>query len=278
MKLFKLLPLIILMCVSTSINAQIFKKLGKKLGKVVERTIEGKAEEKTARETSKAFDSTFNNPSKTSKTSSPFNIMGKAEAPAGSYAFTHKYVMRFNDGKKTFDITYFLSESGNYMGSKYNYEEKGMEDMIMVIDATRNTLFTFMTVDGKKTVISMGFDINDAPEQVETEQNISFKKTGRTKTILKFLCEEYTVKSQDSQGSIWITKETEVRFLNLKQQMKGTKKFNQKWLSLGDGLVMEMDMVDTSRRKPKPMKMVCTALETINYTLDTSEYGSLYKN
>lgn len=278
MKTIKLVLLISLMCFSPSINAQIFKKLGKKLGKVVERTIEEKAEEKTERETSKAFDSTFNRPLDNSKTSSPFNIMGKAETPAASYSFTHKYVMSFNDGKNTFNITYFLTKNGNYMGSKYDTGAKNTEDMIIVIDASKSTLFTFMNMQGKNTVMSMGFDINDATEQAVTNQNTSIKKTGRTKTILNYLCEEYKVKSEDSEGSIWITTEADVTFLNLNQQMKGNKKFNQKWLSLGDGLVMEMDMIDTSKRKPKPIKMTCTALEKNSFTIDTSQYGSLYKN
>jgi len=266
------------MCFSTSLNAQIFKKLGKKLGKVVERTIEGKAEEKTERETSKAFDSAFNNPSNTKKASSPFNIMGKAEAPAASYSFTHKYVMNFNDGKNNIDITYFLTKSGNYMGSKYETDAKNMENMMVVIDASKNAMYTFMTMDSKKTVMSMAFDINETTEEAITNQNTAFKKTGRTKTILKYLCEEYIVKNEDSEGSIWITKEADITFLNLNSEMKNTKKFNQKWLSLRDGLVMEMDMIDTSRRKPKPIKMTCTALEHINFTLNTSEYDSLYKN
>ncbi|MBQ0768812.1 MAG: DUF4412 domain-containing protein [Bizionia sp.] len=278
MKTLKLFSLILLMCCSTSLNAQIFKKLGKKLGKVVERTLEEKAEEKTERETSKAFDSTFNNPSNAKKASSPFNSMGKAEAPAASYSFTHKYIMNFNDGKNDIDITYFLTKNGNYMGSKYDNGTKNMENMMIVIDASKNSMYTFMTLDNKKTVMSMGFNINGATEEAITNQNTAFKKTGRTKTILKYLCEEYIVKNEDSEGSIWITKEADVSFLNLNSQIKNNKKFNQKWLSLGDGLVMEMDMIDISKRKPKPIKMSCTALEHINLTIDTSQYESLYKN
>ncbi len=278
MKTIKLLPFIFLLSISTSMNAQILKKLGNKLGKVVERTIETKAEEKTEQTTSNAFDSTFNKPTKHSKSNSPFNALGNAGPPANNYSFTHRYVMTFIDGKDTFDITYFLTKDGNYIGSKYDTGTKNQQDMFVVIDASRSTLFTFMTMQGKKTIMSMGFDLNKASEEAADDQNTSIKKTGRTKTILNYDCEEFKVESKDSQGSIWITKAVDVTFLNINPNKKGKKNSNQKWLSMSDGLVMEMDMVDTSKRKPKAIKMICTALENTNYTIDTSQYESLYKN
>ena len=61
MKILKILGLlIVLVCFSTTVNAQFLKKLGKAAERAAERTLEKKVEEKSSKETEKAFDTVFN--------------------------------------------------------------------------------------------------------------------------------------------------------------------------------------------------------------------------
>ena len=274
MKTLKLTLLIIAISFSGTTNAQIFKKLGKKLEKAAERTIERKAEEKTERETEKAFDSTFNNSSNKKEKSGGFNIGQSNAKPDGTYNFTHKYVMEIKDKKNTNTITYYLTNSGNYLG--YKMDQKNNNEMFMVMDGSKNAVFTFMDMNNDKTMMAISFNFENTANNEIEEQNITIEKTGRTKTILNYLCEEFKVSGEDTEGSIWVTQNAGVQFLNLTDGIKGKKSFNSAWLNYAKGLVMEMDMTDKSKRKPEKIIMTCIALDKEKFNLNTSNYKSMF--
>ena len=274
MKTFKLLLIIFAIGFSSATNAQIFKKLGKKLEKAAERTIERKAEEKTERETEKAFDSTFNNKSNNKKENGGFNIGQSSAKPDANYSFTHKYVMEIKDKKNTTSITYYLTNSGNYLG--YKMGQKNNDEMLMVMDGSKNTVFTFMTMNNDKTMMAINFNFENTTNNEIEEQNINIEKTGRTKTILNYLCEEFKVSGDDIEGSIWVTQNAGIQFLNLTDGVKGKKSFNSAWLNYAEGLVMEMDMTDTSKRKPEKITMSCIALDKVTFNINTSNYKSMF--
>lgn len=278
MKTIKTTLLLITLCFAFNGNAQIWKKLGNKVEKAAEKTIERKVEQKTERETEKAFDSTFNNTSKKTKKkkSSPFSIKQSTAKPETKYNFSHKYVMLIEHEKGDMELTYYLTNTGKYIGYEMDLGKKKKNDMLMVMDANKNAIFMLMDNKGKKTLMTSDFDFNQTLDEANNNQNASVTKTGKTKQILGYNCNEYFVFGENYKGTIWVTKNAGIKFLNLTSGIKNNKKFNAQWLSYIDGLVMEMDMEDNSKRKTQNIVMRCIALEKQELTINTDQYKSMY--
>ena len=261
----KALLLIAALCFSANSNAQFWKKLKKRAEEAAKETVAMKVEEKTARETEKTFDSVFNNKGKL--------FQGKKVAPSENYSFTHIYEMAIVSDKDTMPITYYLTNSGKYMGFSSKIG-KGQQ-MLTVLDASKKTAYLFMEMGGKKTITSMPLDFEEAVEEEKDMNAAQVTATGRAKDILGYSCSEYEVISDDFEGAIWVTQDADITFSNafdtLKQKRK-SKGPSQNVLKLIDGLTLEMDMTDTSKKNPKPVKMICTSLLKSDFTIDTSQY------
>ncbi|WAC03460.1 hypothetical protein N7U66_08215 [Lacinutrix neustonica] len=276
MRHLKTIALILTLCFATQADAQIFKKLGKKISKVTEKTFEKKAEQKTEKETNKAFDSTFNNGSKNNKTkngkqkNSSFGMSNVA--PADTYKFSHKYTMQIDDGKSKTDLDYFLTNQGEYLGFMMPDDR---QKLFTVIDMPRSTLYMLMENKGDKTQMAMDMKFDDVANDAFIESDYSITPTGRTKTMLGYLANEYAVKGKDMHGTIWVTNEANVTFTKLYAKTKVKKGLDQMWLKMIDGLPLEMNITDTSKRKAKNMTMRCIALEKTSFSIDTSDYKKI---
>ncbi|WGD35254.1 DUF4412 domain-containing protein [Olleya sp. YS] len=270
MKSIKTLLILLSLCFATQADAQIWKKLGKKVERAAEKTLEKKVEEKTERETEKAFDSTFNN-SKKNKKANPFNVSGSKAEPASSYTFSHKYVMKIESGKRAVNINYYLSDSQDYFGTSMPEQDQ----MISVMDFKRKSLFMFMNTNGSKMLMSTKLDFEDLTDDAIEETDVSVTATGKTKTILGYTCEEFKVVGKDMTGTVWIAPNAGVSFAKSFYNVKAKKGASQSWMKMLNGLTMEMDMVDTSKRKPQRIKMTCIALDKTTTTIQTNDYKKM---
>lgn len=264
-------------CFATSSNAQIWKKLAKKAEKAAEKTLEKKVEQKTERETEKAFDSTFNNssdPKTATNNKSPFGTSTSAETPANTYTFSHKYVMQIEDGKRTTNLVYYLTNAGNYFGTSIP-DKTGKNDVISVMDIDKKSMYMFMDNKGDKTLMAMGLNFEDSTNDAINQSKISIIATGNTKTIIGYTCEAFKVKGPDIEGTVWITQNAGISFVKSMYNLKSKKGNNQSWMKMIDGLTLEMDMVDTSKRKPKAIKMTCIALDKTTITIKSTDYKKL---
>ncbi|WP_397363548.1 DUF4412 domain-containing protein [Olleya sp. R77988] len=275
MRHLKTILCIITICFATQADAQIWKKLGKKVEKAAEKTLEKKVEQKTERETEKAFDSTFNNSKKNKKTKKrPLGISTAKVDPASSYSFSHKYVMQITSDKKSVNLNYYLTNSGNYIGTSIE-DKKGNADHISVIDIDRKAMFMFMENKGDKSRMSLSLDFEETTEKAINDTDVSINPTGNTKTILGYTCQEYKVTAQDMKGSVWVTQSAGISFVKSFYNIKEKKGASQSWMKMLNGLTMEMDMIDTSKRKPKTIKMTCIALDKNNLTIKSNDYKKL---
>ena len=268
MKTIKFLLIILISSTITQGNAQFLDKLKKRAQEAAERTVERKVEEKTERETEKAFDSVFNNQG------GIFN--GKKSAPAETYAFTHSYDMDIISEKDTTHVTYYLTSVEEFMGSAIQMNEN--EQMVTVMDLPRKTAYNFMDFGDNKSMMSFGLDFEKVVEN-QTDTNVLIEVTGNTKEILGFQCEEYKVEGEDFEGTIWVTNEAEISFSEafaMVKKQKKNKSYNQSWMSMVEGLTLEMNMTDTSKKKPKTMKMQCTSVDVTDYTIYTSDYEKTF--
>lgn len=258
--------LAIFLAFSGTTNAQFFKKLGNKIANAAEKAVEKKAVQKTTRETEEAFDSTFNTPTKQS------THFGLTQIdPAASYAFDHKVVMKFTSGKDVMDVDYFLPNSGNFLGTRLR-GEKIQDDFITVYDVEREAMFTYLKNEGKKMKMGVAFK---ADESGDESDDVTIKATENHKTIIGYRCQEYLMMGKDMTATIWVTKEVQIRFPSTLYRVKQNKSNNQEWMKDIDGWAMEMEMTDTSRRKPQLITMKCLSIEPSDYKINSSDYQSI---
>ncbi len=259
--------LIASLCVFTTSNAQFFKKLKKRAQEAAERAVERKVEEKTERETEKAFDTIFNNKGKLFK--------NKKAEKLDSYHFTHQYTMEVISEKDTTEITYYLTNEDEYMGS--SFPTKKTQEFITVMDLPNSAIHTFMDFGDRKTSNSIKIDLDEVSPEKGQYEDFTINDTGNTKTIIDYQCHEFQITGPQLSGKVWVTQEAGISFqkafTQLKsKKMKASKGIDQSWVSMVDGLALEMKMIDYSRKNPKPIQMICTSLEELEFSIITEDY------
>ncbi len=271
MKTIKILTLLLLFGVTGTTNAQFWKKLKDRAKEAAAQTIERKVAEKTERETDKTFDSVFNNKGKLFKKNKAKKL--------DSYTFSHQYVMEITSDDTTTDITYYLTNDHEYMGSSFSAGKN--QEFITVMDLPNAAMHTFMDMKGQKTMSSFKLHLNDVSDTAVNSDAFKVVSTGQTKTILGFECEEFQVTGPQLSGSVWVTQDAGITFQKAFSQlkskkMKRTKGVNPSWVSMVDGLVLEMKMIDYSQKKPQPIKMICTDLSEREFTINTLAYKKTF--
>jgi hypothetical protein len=259
----------ITLCFAGTANAQFFKKLGNKISSAAEKAVERKAAQKATKETEAAFDSTFN------KQARQNGIIGLSKVePATSYAFSHKVEMQMKSGKDLMDVNYYLPESGNFFCTQIK-DEKIKDDFFTVYDADKEAMFTYMKNDGKKVKMGIEFKISDTTDDAHGTEVIDIKATGNTRTILGYKCKEYAMTGENMTGTIWMTKDVDIRFPSNLYSPKQNKRNNQDWMKNIDGWAMEMEMIDTSKRKLQTVTMKCLSIEGSDFKINSDEYSNI---
>jgi len=267
MKKLKILTVITVVLFSTNSEAQFWKKLKKRAEEAAKETVAQKVEEKTARETEKTFDTVFNNKGKLFKS--------KKAKIAAIYTFSHQYVMKITSEETTIDMTYYLTDEHKYMGS--SFETSKDQEFITVIDLSNSAIHTFMDFGNRKTSNSINIDLDKISDNEINTNDIEISRTGQTKKIIGYLCEEFQVTGPQLSGKIWVTKEADISFQKAFSQLKSKKMTRSKgidhsWVSMVDGLTLEIKMTDYSRKNPKPITMICTSLIESDFSIETSQY------
>ncbi|MBT8195845.1 MAG: DUF4412 domain-containing protein, partial [Bacteroidia bacterium] len=262
---------ILLFGISTPGHSQIFKKLSKRAKEAAEQTVERKVAEKTERETEKTFDTIFNNQGKLFK--------NKKVTPAESYSFSHTYIMEVISGKDTTDITYYLTNENEYMGSSFQMRDD--QEFITVMDLPNSAIHSFMNLDGQKSCTSIKIDLDDVSDTELNANKFSISPTGQTKKIIGYDCQEYQVTGPQLSGKVWVTQDADISFQKAFTQMKSKKmKLNkgvdQSWVSMIDGLALEMKMIDYSRKNPESIYMLCKDIRETDFSINTSEYQNQF--
>lgn len=255
-------------------DAQLLKRIGRKVKETAEGTIEKKTEEKTQEETEKAFDNVFTSDTTQQKKNGGSSYGLSDKEPPSSYQFKHRVDMRMTsgkDGKDSVNLNYFLPETGNFMCTMV----EGQEAMgsLSVIDLDKSAMFMFMDQGGSKTRMAIDLDMKSANDEAAEETNYVVTKTGKTKMILGYNCEEYLIVGEDMKINGWVTKEVDIRFPEAFYDVEQKDQADQAWVNEMDGFAMEMTMVDTSKKKPQSTKIVCTGIETSKLNINTGDYS-----
>jgi hypothetical protein len=175
------------------------------------------------------------------------------------------------------DLTYFLKESVKYFGFDTADMTKSTDiKMFMVMDGNLGVTSIFMGMMGKKVVQKTKLKASDF-----NSDNDSFDYTYTkvdSKTIMVYECEGFVSENNKTKITFYITDDIPVSFnqvfgANSKSIPKGV---NSDWIKkyTENGLMMEMIYVDKKKSKNN-MIMNCIGLDKIDFSIDTSLYGSM---
>lgn len=221
---------VLVLSFSISVKAQFINKIKNAASRGVEKAVEKKVEEEAnkmvQRQLEKQFRSIFGEDGE--GTSSPVTIdmskimtsMGQDVETADQYDFFGYLVMEMKStddkGKEQdpVNLKSYLSKSTEYTGMEMSDPKNPESTMTMIFDITHNASVLLMENDGSKNSFAYNLDINELSESALEDMEdpmedpeLEIKKTGNTKDILGYPCDEYYVKSKDGEGTYWVTEE-----------------------------------------------------------------------
>ncbi|MFA0963391.1 DUF4412 domain-containing protein [Roseivirga sp. BDSF3-8] len=284
-----LLTSIICLC-SYQSEAQFLKKLGEKVSKKVEQTVERKAEQKAEKSTESAMDSLFA-PSNKGNTKNAEADQKRAEAMmqaimntepvdvADRYSFRVIATMEIESYSKRKTETQTMKQ-GYGTGALY-IEMDNSPDNPIITDLENEAMIMLDTKKNTAQVMSLSWmkkmgAYEDEDDYQMEDADISVGKTGNTKTIAGYNCEEYIITTDEGKTHAWFTSEVNFDYddyLNGFTNMFGKKKETNPMLQLtgmSRGYVMEMTAFD--KKGEKTTKMVVTDISENEKNISMSQF------
>lgn len=261
MKVIKSITGIILLLFTIGSNGQFLKKLGDKAKKAAERTVERRVERETSKKTDQTLDQIFEKKS-----------WGNETRPV--YDFTDVIEMEIATNE---DTVAFKSYAGT--DTKVSATVVALrpgEQTITILDFNDKLIHALLDLSGLKTLTSLQLDTKKLYDGKDSRRGYGLKRNGETKTILGHSCEGYDIVGEDYSGTVWGTTELDDRFQNIMKNFHLSSQQNKNsklpWAELGNGIALEMEITDTSKRKPVTTHLVCTRIATETLTVDLNEY------
>ncbi|MCZ4407457.1 hypothetical protein O3Q51_01455 [Cryomorphaceae bacterium 1068] len=155
------------------------------------------------------------------------------------YKFDHRFVILMEDYDKkgklnqSNEMTFLAKEESSLMGIIMNQEGINTE---MIYDLASYEIVTLMNTGGQKIGTTMSIDKSQVESMMPKEDSEAtdmsemptFKKTGNTKTISGYSCDEYVVENlENGDGSsmtYWVTDELEIDWIKSMANMSGVNK------------------------------------------------------
>ncbi len=200
-----------------------------------------------------------------------------------SYNFDYIYKLKITHKKEHTNLDYYLNSGSTYFGFDSPEMSKGSSGtkMFMVMDNELNITAMFMEMMGKKmvqksTLLNPNY-VAAATVDDKDSSEFKFEQIG-SKSILGYECEGYVTENNEMKITYYITDDVPVSFnqvwgASAKNLPKG---FNPELMKkyAENGLMLEMIYVDKKKSK-NSMTMECIALEKTDFSIDTSQYGSM---
>lgn len=211
-------------------------------------------------------------------------IMGNQNCEiAADYPFDHDFDMTISQydkkGKMDSRMTMrcFLNDAATVLGYEIlNSTEKKVPPAKMILEAKSNKMVTLVDQDGQKMAICM--DLNNpmfSQGRGVDDPMGEMTRTGRTKTILDQLCEEWQMDDEQATTSFWIAKKSSLpmaRFYATMESMQSSPFGNRKMPT--NGMMMLMESV--AKKSNDKTVMEVTALHPQRKSkISTSGYQKL---
>lgn len=238
-----LLSVFAVMLIQPANGQRILRSLREKVEERVEKKVEERAEKKVdeaidkqldkleeAMEDSAAKDPVKTDEERRQRMQNIMKGMGMSGEPvpvADNYRFDHMIQMHVEsydaNGNKESDgefITHLSPDSKSMAYQMVSGDMGNPGQGMFIMDAENGATIILSEEDGNKTGIIYGLgtffetmgenveeeaDLDETPESYLANPNV--KKTGRTKNIAGYKCEEYKYSDETSESNIWITKD-----------------------------------------------------------------------
>ena len=265
-------------------EAQILKKLKKKVQQATEEVLTDKAAEELAEETEQALDTFFSDANEERRQQMMDSILTQQEAPIPTekaYHFNTKVIYEMiteQDGVRS-EVAYnmWFSDQEQYMGTQVSASDPASEEdipatMMTILDDKNQAAIILM--EEQKIAQAIGMErlyAVDVEEGTDTYFE-SLEKTGKTKKILGYDCDQYLASNADMVCTFWITNDLEIyredMFFNLNKSLGGNT-FG-KVPDGAKGFLMEMSFEHKSKNEKG--RMLVKDIQEKNNTIEMNSY------
>jgi hypothetical protein len=188
-------------------EAQLLKKIQNAAAQGVENAATKRTSQASEKATNDAIDGMFG------------GLMQPAPTET-NYSFTGYMVMEVTSTDKKgkaedpVQIQYLLSSNTEFMGMTFEDPQKAEMTTTTIMDTKNQAMVILLEEKGERSSMALKLDYDkvqgmvdkEAEDQLE-QPDYKITKTGNTKTILGYTCEEYLVTTEDGEGRYWVTEE-----------------------------------------------------------------------
>jgi NAD kinase len=202
-----------------------------------------------------------------------------------NYSFDAYVQMEISNYKKNgnLDDQMLYDNYVNKTKADYAMVFKDGGDQSTIIFDTKNSAMLILTEsDGEKTGFATSVDpeamadmVEEYAEEDTEEADLSLynmKKTGKTKNILGYLCEEYLVEDEENEVRMWVSEKLgkELR----KDWMRNQQTFGAMFMHAYalNGMVLEYDLLDKDNGK-KTIMLVTEIDMNHSHSVNTGSYA-----
>ena len=171
-------------------------------------------------------------------------------------------------------ITYeaYLTKDGSVYAVLFN---EGGDKSVILFDTKNNSVLMLSDAGGEKAGFAMAVNPEAleqlSPDIEESDQTYSDFKTGNTKSILGYTCNEYLIKEGDAEIHVWtseeLAKKVEKEMLDAQQLFGGVFGYT----ATMNGMVLEYNFAEKSSGEKSTMKVTGIDLNA-SYTISTGDY------
>ncbi len=258
--------LLTIMIFSIPSQAQFLKKLKDAaqdgVEKAVERRVSREIQNAAARQTDRYMNQIFGPPSEYEGTDydygkimSSINMNVETEDSYSFKGYTDMLITGTDEKGKDIDpakFRSFLSPVEEFWAIEMENNEKDLENAIMIFDNKNQATVMLMTdKKGEKSRMAYSLDwsamMESGMKNQDADTTFTITKTGNTKTILGYACDEYLAEGADYISHVWVSQEqvegyasywSKNNYLFTKQMQD---RYQQRMSQLPDGNVLEIN-------------------------------------
>ncbi|MCH7409703.1 DUF4412 domain-containing protein [Belliella sp. DSM 111904] len=216
---------------------------------------------------------------------------------AESYAFSGYSIMEITGvdekGKSQdpFRMKTYIDQSNQTVAMEFESQEKKKSSKTIIIyDIARNANIFLLEADGQKSSMAYGYDFESITEEADLsewekeleENDFTLVKTGNSKNINGYNCNEYIAESEEGKATYWITDRPisgSGSFWGEGNPLMGNKTYQDKNTKLGNlpnGHMMEMIFEGKKDQSKSEIKII-EINESSSQKFDMEAYPSLFK-
>ena len=186
-------------------------------------------------------------------------------AQSDTYKFDHEVKVKINYSTLEMqagdlDYAFLFSRTQSVIGLIGEITQAGMAmETKAIIDADGGSAVMLLDQAGMKMAMRMSIDKTVSGQLGDRSESVKIRKTGNTRKILSYQCEEYEVTDEEAYGLIWVTSELELpNFYDAFAQVN--RQPSQSSMTIPDGFMMLMTMWPEGQDSEEKMSIEVTKI------------------